>query len=234
VRTILAVGTDVGTGASAETATAMSELTGAHVVARRVSDRRTERAMLALAQEEAADLIVVDAQLQRPADLARLVRPSLDAGFSVLAIPPIARTAPRVERIGVGHDGSPAAQRALAAAVDLVRIAGDAVAYLDVAYVDEALSSDEPHARELTWSRDAMIEWWLEALSDEVPALIRPRRLVGDPVRALADLSFDLDLLIVGTRRLSRVRRLLDGGVSAGLLVSARCPLLIVPGSRRA
>jgi nucleotide-binding universal stress UspA family protein len=86
----------------------------------------------------------------------------------VLAIPPTARTARRVERIGVGHEGSPAAQRALATAVDLVSIAGDAVAYLDVVYVDEALlPSDELDALELRSSRDSMIEWWLEALSDD-------------------------------------------------------------------
>jgi nucleotide-binding universal stress UspA family protein len=230
IRTILAVGAGPAAGEPVETARATAKLTGARLIERPLADRRADRAIVAMAQEHAADLIVVDARLHPPADIEQLLRPSLDAGISVLAVTPAVPAPLRIERIGVGFDGGPAAEGALAAAVELIRISGDAVACLDVVYVDDVSSpSDEPDARELTSSRNAMIEWWLEALSDEIPAMVRPLRLVGDPIPALADLSLDLDLLIVGTRSRSRLRRLLDGGVSAGLLGHVRCPLLVVP-----
>jgi len=57
----------------------------------------------------------------------------------------------------------------------------------------------------------------------------RPLRRVGDPARELAELSHDLDLLVIGTRGRAPLRRALNGSVSRRLIATARCPLLIVP-----
>ena len=229
LRTILAVELGPVADGAVEAATAMARLTGADLIERRLVHPRGGHEIAATAGDEAAELLVVDARSHPSSHLARLLRPSLDAGFSVLVIPPGAPAELRLERIGVGHDGSRDAERALSTAMDLVSSAYAEVARFDVVYVDDAFEhSDEPHAHELASRRDAMIEWWLGALSDEVPAIVRPLRLTGEPGRALTDLSRDLDLLIVGTRR-RRLRSLVTGSVSSRLLAHARCPLLVVP-----
>ena len=141
-----------------------------------------------------------------------------------------ARSGDHIQRVGVGYDGGPPARGALACAVDLVRLAGGAVARLHVVYVDgRDEPSDEPDVAGLRSSRNAMIEWWLDSLNDDVPALVRPLRLEGDPAEALADLSQDLDLLVVGTRRRGWLRRLIAGSISTRLLGKTRCALLVLP-----
>jgi hypothetical protein len=166
------------------------------------------RSRVTPARQEAADLVVVPTDPEACPDIGRLVRPALDSGLPVLAIPLGGRAARRLERLGVGYDGGAAARGALARAVDLVRLAGTAVARLDVAYVDDGDSpADEPGARGLRSGRDAMIEWWLDSLCAEIPALVRPLRLEGEPADALADLSQDLDLLLIGTRATARPER---------------------------
>ena len=229
LRTILAVELGPSADGAVEAAAVMARLTGADLIERRLEHQHNGHEIVATAREEAADLVVLDARSHPLRHVARLLRPSLDAGFGVLAVPPAAPAELRLERIGVGHDGSRDAQRALMTAIDLVGSAGAEVARFDVVYADDAFEpSDEPHVHELASRRDAMIEWWLGALCDEVPAIVRPLRLVGEPARALADLSHDLDLLIVGTRR-RRLRSLVASSVSDSLLAHASCPLLIVP-----
>jgi nucleotide-binding universal stress UspA family protein len=73
-----------------------------------------------------------------------------------------------------------------------------------------------------------VIEWWLADRVEHVPAHVRPLRPVGDPAVELADLSEDLDLLVIGTRGRAPLRRALTGSVSRRLIARARCPLLIV------
>ena len=101
---------------------------------------------------------------------------------------------------------------------------------LDIAYVDDSatprakLDSDVVASR-----RETAIEWWLAGLVEQVPAPVRPLRRVGDPAGELAELSHDLDLLVIGTRGRAPLRRALTGSVSRKLIATARCPLLIVP-----
>jgi nucleotide-binding universal stress UspA family protein len=221
--TILSVGPD-------RAAAAIARFTGARLLEWPPGESRDGRALAALARREAADLVVVAADAGSSQDIGRLVRPPLDSGLAVLAIPRGAPADLRLDRIGVGYDGGAPAQRALACAVDLVKLAGGAVASLNVAYVDDGdTPPDQRDARGLHSARDAMIEWWLDLLGDDVPALVRPLRLEGDPAEALADLSQDLDLLVIGTRPRSRLRRLVAGSVSTGLLTRTHCALLVLP-----
>jgi nucleotide-binding universal stress UspA family protein len=229
LRTILAMELGPAADGAVETAAAVARLTGADLIERRLERRHDGRDIAATAGKEAADMVVVDVRSHRSRHAARLLRPALAAGFSVLAIPPGAPTELRLERIGIGHDGGCAAQRALGTAIDLIRGAPAEFARLDVVYVDDAFEpSDEPQADDFASRRDAMIQWWLGTLSDEVPAIVRPLRLAGEPARALLDLSRDLDLLIVGTRR-RRLRSLVAASVSGALLAHAACAVLIVP-----
>lgn len=161
--------------------------------------------------------------------MATQTRTPLDSPSPELFVPPGAPGDPRLERIGVAYDGGPAAQRALAHAIDLVGLADGAVASLVIAYVDGGdAPPDEPGAPD----RDAMIEWWLESQAEEVRAVVRPVRLAGDPATALADLSRDLDLLIVGTRPRGWLRRRVGRDVCAELLAKTHCALLVVPSVR--
>jgi nucleotide-binding universal stress UspA family protein len=77
--------------------------------------------------------------------------------------------------------------------------------------------------------RSAVIAWWLEDVAARVPAAVRVMRAVGDPADELAQLSEELDLLLVGTRGRAPLRRALTGSVSAKLMETTRCPLLVVP-----
>jgi nucleotide-binding universal stress UspA family protein len=209
------------------TAGVVARLTGARLLERRPAGPATGRSIDALARREGADLVVVATGAESSVDVTRLSRPALDSRFMVLVVPPRAPTGLRLERIGMGYDGGPAAQRALTAVADIVKLAGRAVTSLDVVYVDDEAA--EPDARALRSSRAVLIAWWLGSVSDDLPAPVRSLRLEGDPSEALADLSQDLDLLVVGTGSRGWLRRLVAGSVSTRLLARTRCPLLVVP-----
>lgn len=51
----------------------------------------------------------------------------------------------------------------------------------------------------------------------------------GDPALALAEISADLDLLVIGSRAYGPLKRVLLGGVSDRLSRSGKCPLFVVP-----
>jgi nucleotide-binding universal stress UspA family protein len=57
---------------------------------------------------------------------------------------------------------------------------------------------------------------------------VRTHTPVGDPARALLELAATADLLVVGSRGLGAVRRVLLGSVSEKVLQHAPCPVLIV------
>lgn len=223
-RAILAVGSDP---VAEQAAVAMARLTGSRLLEPRPDEPGAGRSLAALARREAADLVVVAPGLESSADIAGLLRPALDSQLVVLVIPAGAPAGLRLERIGVGYDGGPAAQRALSCAAELIGLAGPAVASVNVAYVDDAFQ--ESRVRGLEPARCPIIEWWLESVGEDLRAPVTPLRLEGDPAEALADLSQDLDLLVVGTRPRGWLRRLVAGSVSTGLLARTRCPLLVVP-----
>ena len=61
------------------------------------------------------------------------------------------------------------------------------------------------------------------------PVPVRPVHLIGHPVRRLAQLSGNLDLLVIGRRGRHFLRRVLTRSTSTSLIATTRCPLLIVP-----
>lgn len=139
------------------------------------------------------------------------------------------RRQPRLARIGIGYDGGRPAEAAFEIARNLADAGRDDVARLEIAYVDDPAPC-EPGDETLAPRRAAMIEWWLTALGRQVAGPVRPVPLIGDPAAELAEHSRGLDLLVVGTRGGSLLRRALTGSVSRNLIATTRCPLLIVPG----
>ena len=166
-----------------------------------------------------------------PADAVEIARGLLDAGTAVIAIPPWQGRQPRLEHIGIGYDGGRPAEAAFEIARNLADGGSGEVARLEIAYVDDPAPC-EPGDETLAPRRAAMIEWWLTELGRQASAPVRPVRLIGDPAAELAQHSRGLDLLVIGTRGGSFVRRALSGSVSRNLVATTRCPLLIVPQRR--
>ncbi|HET6549086.1 MAG TPA: universal stress protein [Solirubrobacter sp.] len=166
-------------------------------------------------------------------ETAAIARRLLDAGTAVLLTPSAAR--PWRGRMGVGHDGGRGGDAALEAADRIARHARGQLARVDIAYVDDSASCAHDSDGDLVASRRAAaIEWWLNELSEALPAPVRSLRPVGDPAGELAELSEELDLLLIGTRGRARLRRALTGSVSRRLIGTCCCALLIVPPSAAA
>jgi len=163
-------------------------------------------------------------------------------GFeSALAVAPRgygARPDRRLARIGVGYDGSPEAEAALALAASIAR---GAHADLEVyAVVDDRTPP-------IGWSRFASggaahAEWEdavlaeadrrqseTEAAAKECGTRARVEIKRGRPADALLELSESVDLLVVGSRRWGPVKRVLLGTTGEALLHDAACPVVVVP-----
>jgi nucleotide-binding universal stress UspA family protein len=156
----------------------------------------------------------------------------LEAGTAVLVVPPLARSRPRVLRIGIGYDGGRSADAALEIARALVAARVSPVTHMDVVYVDDTASGSCDAQEQVVGSRrEAILVWWLENVASQIPTPVRVSRPAGDAANELAQLSDELDLLIVGTRGQTPLRRALTGSVSTKLVATTRCLLLIVPSA---
>jgi nucleotide-binding universal stress UspA family protein len=140
------------------------------------------------------------------------------------------------EKILLATDGSEGARRAGRAAVDLARRAG---AELHVVHAFEPVPPySHPSVRIATdvelYRREA--EELLERETGELEAGGAPavrRHLVRSPyVDGILDVAERLgaDLIVLGSRGLGPIRRLLLGSVSEGVVHHARCPVLVVRG----
>ncbi len=89
----------------------------------------------------------------------------------------------------------------------------------------------------------AIMESWIEVMDEEAKALegqietavseLKVEASVevtrGRSAHALRELSAELDLLVIGSRRWGPLARLLLGGTGEGLVHGSRCSLLLVP-----
>jgi nucleotide-binding universal stress UspA family protein len=183
------------------------------------------------AREEGADLVAIPVSPGSESHTAaQVARRLLDAGIAVLAVPPLPDHRSQQLRLGIGHDGGRPGAAALAVAQRIAATGRRDVTRFDIAYVDDSASASCDADGDVVASRrGAVIEWWLAGLVEQVSAPVRTLRPVGDPASELAELSRDLDLLVIGTRGRAPLRRALTGSVLRNLLGTVRCPLLIVP-----
>ncbi|MGI0055267.1 MAG: universal stress protein [Thermoplasmata archaeon] len=135
-------------------------------------------------------------------------------------------------RIVVGFDGSPPASRALAFALEIAR---PTRAHLFVVHVRERDAAQlEPTTEEESTSADdaiaAAVAGWAERAREAgipfTPAL--RERPVADAILAVAA-EVAPEMIVVGTRGLRAVSKVLLGSVSASLLARAGRPVLVVP-----
>ncbi len=128
--------------------------------------------------------------------------------------------------IGVAFDGSYEAEVALQRATTLARLLDSKLRVITIVpSIDSAgdgtlgtLLQDKGH--EVRDRALAELPPWLD-----VESVLEE----GDPALALARHGVDLDLLVIGSRGYGPLRRTLLGGVSADVMRTAPCPVLVVP-----
>jgi nucleotide-binding universal stress UspA family protein len=143
-------------------------------------------------------------------------------------------------KILLATDGSGDAELAERAAVDLASRSG---AELHVIHAWQDLPQrlyPTPNAAYFTkiHAREArnLLERQIEQIKTAGIQIAGAHLKLGPPVEEIVELAAELDvgLVVVGSRGLSRTRRLLTGSVSEGVVQHATCPVLVVRGGEEA
>jgi nucleotide-binding universal stress UspA family protein len=206
------------------------------------TDHSVPRALHHVVQRHHRDLLVVGSSRRGPeghVQIGKRTRQLLcHFEFGLAVAPRGLHTNSRrgLRRIGVGYDGSPESESALAGAAS---IAAGASADLHVqAIVDDRV----PVFARSALSRLVEVEWD-EAISTEMDE-IRSRAVAagdrigarldvgvarGRPADVLLELSEDLDLLVIGSRSWGPAARLLLGSTGEAIMHDAACAVLAVP-----
>ena len=191
-----------------------------------VPNRSVSRGLEELAEERHADLIIVGSSSR--ASLGRVFAGNVGDSLLRQAPCPVA-IAPRGFRdrgegpprvVGVAFDGSPNAERALAAASALAGRAEATMRLIAAAPPAAAAQSRQQLAERLDRARD------------QLPSELRAAALLveGPPVPAiLEELERGIHVLFIGSRGFGPIRKSLMGSVSAALVRSALCPVIVVP-----
>lgn len=195
------------------------------------------RALHELAVFEHADLIVFGAAPERlERRHAGLMERMVHGAPCAVAVAPEGyadRERGPLLRVGVGFADTVEGRAALRLGCRLARelgadaqvIAGCGLSPSLTSYA--SLASSQPRIeQELREETTAMLERVCEELDGEPVELnVRP----ADPADALAEASHQLDLLILGSRGYGPLHHVLLGSVSAEVMRSADCPVLVLP-----
>jgi len=131
-------------------------------------------------------------------------------------------------RVMVGVDGSEASKRAVYEAISLVRNPEDKLYLVQYLY-DEAPQDQVQHAQENL----SQLQLLLENVKPPIPPSSYETKLVRGKTDIRAGLckcvdDLGVDVLVVGSRGLGPLTRLLMGSVSSYLVSNAPCPVLVV------
>jgi len=184
-----------------------------------------------LAEAQDADIVVVGSSHR--GFLGRVfigddTRASLNGAPCAIAVAPIgyAQRIGGVRTIGVGYDGSPDSEAALALARQLAKERDATVRALRVVQI---LSSAYAGFGGVAWG-DAL-ETVLSDAKRQMGSLsgVEGDAVLGVAGEELAAFGEDVGLLIVGSRGYGPVKTLMLGSTSQYLAGHARCPLLVLP-----
>jgi nucleotide-binding universal stress UspA family protein len=187
------------------------------------------RGLRDLAEQESADLVVIGATRRAPIAnifVGDATRETLRAARGAVAVAPVgyAERPDAISTVGLAYDASHESRAAAAVARDLgVELDAklSAIQVLDIpAYI---LYSDRPAG---TPGKSP-----LELAAGDIAKLgeFEPRVSFGYVGNELADATHTVDLLVMGSRSVGRVGKLLRSSRSQNLARRARCPLLILP-----
>jgi nucleotide-binding universal stress UspA family protein len=182
-----------------------------------------------LSETREADLLVVGSSAQGLVGrvlVGDITRGALIGAPCAVAVAPIghADATGALATIGVGYDGTPESEAALALARELAAIRGASVSVLTVvepsAVAGLLRTADEAdYEEEIADARAALAK--LEGVEGQV--------VMGWAGEELASFGEHVDLLIVGSRAYGPIRRLMFGGVATHLASNAPCPLVVLP-----
>lgn len=187
------------------------------------------RGLHLLAKQRRADLLVVGST--RRALVGRVLLgddclAALDGAPCAVGIASreYASTPHRLQRLGVGFDGSPQSEAALGVAREL------AAAHAGMIKAFSVVSPQEVHDTQIPGDWPDPIDKPIDSRSERLARLSGVHGVVtyGDPREELAQAGKELDLLIIGSRGNGPIGRLIHGSVSRYLAGHATCPLLVL------
>lgn len=208
------------------------ELAGVHAALAVVGDATVGSGLRKLAKRTNADILVVGSCHRGAVGRVLLgndARSAMSGAPCPVAIAPAHYVRPpELTRIGVGYDDSREAKAALGLARELVRVHGGRIMARAVISLQD-LPYGEPIPE--GWPKIA-----LELMDDARGRLrafgdIDGDATYGDPGPQLAELSEDVDLLLVGSRDYGRIDRLFESSCAGYLAQHSRSPLVVVPRS---
>lgn len=131
-------------------------------------------------------------------------------------------------KIVLGYDGSEHARRALKVAIDLARKYGSEI--LVVTVVDTASVSSDPNAVRIASEAANQISAEASEILSREGVAHRTFVRQGDPSSEITRVAEEnsADLIVVGSRGLSTLKRIFLGSVSHGVLNRSRVPVLVV------
>ena len=195
-----------------------------------------------LAEERHANLIVVGSSHR--GRVGRVLAGStaqrlLHGSWCPVAVAPIGfheRASSGLQSIVVGYDGLPEAEIALERAVEIAKVAGAHVRIV-MAFEEPPLVHGKGGGARQGYAelKATILEELQSRLQKAVAAFqdkgvdVSGKLLSGEPAVKLAEVASDADLLVVGSRGYGPLRCVLLGSVSASLVGSSSCPVLVVP-----
>jgi nucleotide-binding universal stress UspA family protein len=229
--TTVIVGADNGAGdADAMALATLLADPGADVTPTHIEHGSVGHGLHDAALERGADLIVVGSS---HCGLLGRIFAGDDVAGTLRSAPCAVAVAPRgfagrhagLARIGVGYDGSAEAMAALDAAKELAARKGAQIRALGVATPPQGLIT--PIGVSAVAALEAKREQ-IERCIGELSPDIAGETLDGIAHQRLAELSTEVDLLVVGSSRHGGFGRVLLGNTSETLSREAACPLLVV------
>ena len=182
-----------------------------------------------LAEHRGADLLVIGSHHNGHSGRVLIhddTRAALNGASCPVAVAPwtYAKSADGIGVIGVGYDGLPDGEAALAMARELASSRNAAIRALTVLPIPDPYRHPQPTT--VGESPDAD----LQAAQARLDALegVEGRAVYGVPSEELAAFGDEVDLLLIGSRGFGPIKRLIFGSTSQRVASAARCPLLVL------